>query len=110
MGDIGVDGILGCDFLVEHGCHLDMGQRKLMVGSVTVACSEVKGDDPRVNRVTMTETVNISPGQEIMLQGQLAFQVDPSKSVIVEPTSKFVEKHSVLVAKTVTTLPMERFG
>lgn len=101
VADIGVDGILGCDFLVKHECQLNMGSESLKIGNEIVPCIRRNTPTKVVCRVSVTETVSISPGQEIIVPGRLDYRMNGETQALVEPCERFMKKHSVMVAKSV---------
>lgn len=101
VADIGVDSILGCDFLVKHECQLNMGSESLKIGNEIVPCIRRNTPTKVVCRVSVTETVSISPGQEIIVPGRLDYRMNGETQALVEPCERFMKKHSVMVAKSV---------
>lgn len=103
VADISTDFILGCDFLAKYKCQIDLGLGQIKIGNIVVQCfgnERLNAPSNVVNRITVAETVCISPGQEIVVPGKLANKLDGTE-FIVEPCESFVKKHSIMVAKAV---------
>ncbi|PIK48891.1 Retrovirus-related Pol polyprotein from transposon [Apostichopus japonicus] len=70
VADISTDFILGCDFLAKYKCQIDLGLGQIKIGNIMVQCfgnERLNAPSNVVNRITVAETVCISPGQEIVV-------------------------------------------
>ncbi|KAJ8033437.1 hypothetical protein HOLleu_23675 [Holothuria leucospilota] len=103
VAEIGLDAILGLDFLRKHQCHLDI------LGGI-ISWDQVRLGEPQVDReqpdyqvlepcrVILCETVVIAPGTESVIRGEISGKFKGNQG-LVEPAEKFVSRHGLLVGK-----------
>ena len=99
LANISCDAIIGIDFFRQHGCRLDFISDSLYIDDKKVQCRSV-GLKPVCCRVVITETTSIPAGHEIIVQGKLIRRQGTFTGVI-ENTQKFVEKHNVLIGRSI---------
>ena len=99
IANISCDAIIGIDFFRQHGCRLDFISDSLYIDDKKVQCRSV-GLKPVCCRVVITETTSIPAGHEMIVQGKLIRRQGTFTGVI-ENTQKFVEKHNVLIGRSI---------
>ena len=105
------DGLLGMDFMRDHGLIIDLARDTVSCEGETIP-SLIKGQGRRrCARVTVAETVTIPAGKRTIIEGKLPQRV-PQGDWLIEPLSKPLGGHPVLLAKTLVTggkskVPME---
>ncbi|KAJ8031136.1 hypothetical protein HOLleu_27767 [Holothuria leucospilota] len=78
VAEVESEGLLGCDFLREFNCVVDMGQGKLSIGgSIIQAEEETVQRESVCFRVTVSETVVLAPFSETVTTGELQGEPDP---------------------------------
>ncbi|PIK54499.1 Retrovirus-related Pol polyprotein from transposon [Apostichopus japonicus] len=102
VADISTDFILGCDFLAKYKCQIDLGLGQIKIGNIMVQCfgnERLNAPSNVVNRITVAETVCISPGQEIVVPGlynSLGRSLDENQKALVR---RLLLKHESIFAK-----------
>ena len=96
FADITQDGILGIDFLMKNKCDLIISKSCLKVKGQEIPCYMSIGSQPVCCRV---ETVKIPPESEVIVSGKPLDNLDRGRIGLLEPSRKFVENTSLLVAK-----------
>ncbi|PIK53314.1 hypothetical protein BSL78_09793 [Apostichopus japonicus] len=100
VAEIGADAFLGLSFMRKHNYHLNV-----MKGTLSWVGLNKSNDDGATSeisccRVLVDETVVIAPESEAMILGRISEGVQHWESALVEPAEKFIEKHKLLVAKS----------
>ncbi|CAC5419814.1 unnamed protein product [Mytilus coruscus] len=91
--DEDIDCIIGFDFMKQNMCCIDVANR--------ISCAVVNTQRVRCCRVAVSETIIIPPGVEQIIPGKVIdIGYAPDCSILVA-SDKFVEKHRLLLAKTV---------
>ena len=101
VANIGLDGILGMDFMCRLGCELtyDQGHYQLILPEGSVVCAHHQLGTACCH-VAVSETVVIPPGTEMIVPGKY---MQPSRAAgpgVLEVAEQFVERKHLLVAKT----------
>ena len=104
VAEIESEGLLGCDFLREFNCVVDMGQGKLSIGGNIIQTEEAVQREPVCCRVTVSETVVLEPYSEMVTTGELQGEPDPECWGFVQPVETFSQKKGVFVAKAVVSV------
>ena len=115
VADIDVDIILGLDFLRTNNCKIDINKETLTIQNHV--CKLKLSGKLGCYRVTVSETVEIPPMSEIIIQGKVSTPTLRKDDLgIIEPAGKTVLNNKGLVAKTLVhtkdTVPlrMVNFG
>ena len=109
VADIDVDIIIGLDFLRKHKCKIDVTEETL---SIRDRVSKLKlAGKLGCYRITASETVEIPPMSEMIIQGKVSTPVLRRNDLsIIEPTEKLFQVGKGLVAKSLvhadSTVPL----
>jgi hypothetical protein len=103
VADVGVDLILGYDFLKCHEAVLDLGQGSLtLLDAPTPGEMEDSEELPGECNVILGRTISVPAGGEAIAQGKcVGTEVDFVG--VLEPSKRFYQKHCMLVASAVVT-------
>ena len=111
VSNIEVDGILGMDFLVGQGCHIDFQRYELDIKGSRVRCKSAKGGF-FCARLVVTEAKVVKPGHETCVVARVkdklwsdTTETDDAIVGLVEPLeiSPF-PKHDIMIARSVVTV------
>ena len=87
------DGILGMDFLTKHRCDMFLSKNHLLLNGEKIACFRSSVDAiPTCSRIAITETVEVPPECEIIVEGRPLDKVDSNSIGILEATESFVDR------------------
>ncbi|KAJ8025453.1 hypothetical protein HOLleu_33014 [Holothuria leucospilota] len=100
VAEIGVDAILGLDFLRDHNYQLDVLKGCLYVKEPCEASIRAAVSDISCYHVSVDETVVIAPGTEAMVVGRISEGPQCWESGLLEPAENFAERHCMLVANS----------
>ena len=105
VADINEDCILGLDFLIHHGCHLDIKDKLITVEDVTIPLPHMPGDgsDFGCYRVVAIENTYIKPYTEAVVPARVLGYSGQSNWGIIEPTVN-QSISGLVVGKVLTTL------
>ncbi|CAC5368830.1 unnamed protein product [Mytilus coruscus] len=99
--DEDIDCIIGFDFMKQNMCCIDVAKNTMTVNKEEISCAVVNTQGVRCCRVAVSETTVIPPGVEQIIPGKVIdIGYAPDCSMLVA-SDKFVEKHQLLLAKTV---------
>ena len=98
IANIEAEGLIGSDFLSQHGCVINFKDGVLEIEGETVSYRESLGCMSSC-RVKVAETVTLAAGEEVVIPGRLIRRGKHSLYGLVEPSDSFVSKHGVLVGK-----------
>ena len=101
--------LLGADFLMRHGCVLDL-QQNTKEGPVHFVSSVSSAPSTPVCFVTLSETVTVPPNCQMCLPvKKTRHKSAPSADVlVVEPCQEFVHMYGLLVAHSITDAVAEQ--
>ena len=100
FADVKNDGILGMDFLTKHRCDMFLSKNHLLLNGEKIACFRSSVDAiPTCSRIAITETVEVPPECEIIVEGRPLDKVDSNSIGILEATESFVDRSGLLIAK-----------
>ncbi len=110
IADVANDGLLGLDFLKEHGMILDFANGKITCQGEVIVARSREGIN-RVCRVTVADTVTIPPSARAIIQGK-ATKPLAHGTWLVEPLSHTPGHKPVMTGRTLvrvcgTRLPVE---
>ena len=88
--------LIGCDFLKQHDCILDVGKQTLRVGQHVLRC-ELESELPSVFRIAIAESVTIPPRSEVIVLGRLDYAGSTSP-LLMEGRESLSEKKQLQVA------------
>ena len=98
------DCLLGSDFLIAHGCVVDLKARKLVMGplSTPIFHLQVTDQSQAICRVLMSETMVFRAGEERVCVGNVDIPpfVTIGSAGVVEPKEGFEERSNLLLART----------
>ena len=105
VANIGIGGIIGLDFLLEHGGAVNIAEGEITLKSKTLPLS-LEGK-LGCYRVSISESITIPPRSEIICEGKV--DVDKGELIkesdaVVEPYPKFKEKGIAMVARTLVKI------
>ena len=111
VSNIEVDGILGMDFLVGQGCHLDFQRYELDIKGSRVRCKSAKGGF-FCARLVVTEAKVVKPGHETCVVARVkdklwsdTTETDDAIVGLVEPLEiSPLPKHDIMIARSVVTV------
>ncbi|CAC5425746.1 unnamed protein product [Mytilus coruscus] len=99
--DEDIDCIIGFDFMKQNMCCIDVANNTMTVNKEQISCAVLNIQGVRCCRVAVSETTVIPPGVEQIIPGKVIdIGYAPECSMLVA-SDKFVEKHQLLLAKTV---------
>ncbi|CAC5398633.1 unnamed protein product [Mytilus coruscus] len=99
--DEDIDCIIGFDFMKQNMCCIDVAKNTMTVNKEEISCAVVNTQGVRCCRVAVSETTVIPPGVEQIIPGKVIdIGYAPDCSMLVA-SDKCVEKHQLLLAKTV---------
>jgi hypothetical protein len=105
VADIGVEAILGYDFLMKYEAVISMGQGKLELNELCMV-----GPGNEVNKrviqeceIIVNRTIMIPAGGEAIAQGR-GLKVSGEFVGMIEPVPKMLAKHCLLVARAAVTV------
>ena len=90
-----------CDIMISRSC--------LKVKGVEIPCYISNGTQPICCRVVLVKSVSVAPESEVIVSGKPLENLDRSRLGLVEPSTNFVQKTGVLVAKVLVTPNVETF-
>lgn len=93
--------ILGADFLRQHKCVIDLNKQILRGGGASADIESVTNTTLSVCHVTFPETTVLPGNSEIELPLQLSKRCHLG-TAILEPAPKFMERHGILIAHSLT--------
>ena len=93
-------GILGLDFLTQHGARIDLCNSSISISGVEVPF--VRQKQLSCSRVSIAETVTVKAGHRMIVEGKVRQNV-PSGNWLVEPLPKPLSNDTIAVAKTLTS-------
>ncbi|CAG2200116.1 unnamed protein product [Mytilus edulis] len=103
--DEDIDCIISFDFMKPNMCCIDVANNTMTVNKEQISCAVLNTQAVRCCRVAVSETIVIPPG----VPGKvLDISYAPECSMIV-PTDKLVEKHQLMLAKTVVNSSSDVF-
>ena len=99
IADIEPDGLIGLDFLHTHDACINIRDSLLVFDDISVS---LRSEYVAMKScfVRLKETVTVPANTEAILIGSVRARGESPPCGIIEPTSKFAEKHQILVAKT----------
>ncbi|KAK3743858.1 hypothetical protein QZH41_005256 [Actinostola sp. cb2023] len=103
VANIGSDGILGLDFMRKYGGQIVLldGRYKLSMVKEGRGLGTSEQQTLTCSRVTVESTTVVPPRSETIISGRLD---DSSGNIgVLEPTSKFLSTHKLLLARTLVT-------
>ena len=102
IADIPTEGILGMDFLVKNGCDVILSKSCIRYRGQELPCFKYKNKgEASCCRICIYEKTVLPPSSETIVSGRAMDPIIKGKVGLVEPTTKFVEKHGLLIAKAV---------
>ncbi|KAJ8024893.1 hypothetical protein HOLleu_34938 [Holothuria leucospilota] len=121
VADIGIDAILGLDFLKQYCQNLDLKNGKLSwdegLENPTGGADGGAGTEIFCCRVTVDDTVVIAPGGEALIAGKISGELEPKRcdTALLEPAESFAERHGLMIAKLLVdprqdTVPLRVFN
>ena len=100
--------LLGADFLIKHGCIVDLQQQILLTkeGPVQFLSPMRSGvQSSPVCFVTLSETINVPPYCQMCLPAKVSRHAghctSSSGALLVEPVGRFMDQHGLLVAYSI---------
>ena len=99
IADIDPEALLGSDFMSQHQCVLDYGKGVIHLKGESLPYRE-RLNALSICRVQVSQTQVIPPGKEFILPGKLKRRGNHGNYGMIEPSELFVNKHNVLVGKT----------
>ena len=105
VADIGLDGIIGMDFMRRMRCELtiDRGSYKLTWPDGSVTCTHTQ-TGTACCRVVVRETVIVPPGTETIVPGEYWQPSGVTGPGVLETAEKFLQRHGLLVARTLVDM------
>jgi hypothetical protein len=97
--------LLGADFLQRHQCIINMKERTVIPGGMQPIVCQGSGDfdsEDSVCHVAFTEDTMIPGSCEMHLQ--VSFSQQKHCSGVLEPASRLMEQHGLLIARSVCSL------
>ena len=104
--DMEAPAVIGYDFLFQHNCRLDVSESTLTVNGEVLAC-RLESEMQSFFRIQLQGTTIVPPRSEVILAGVIEGQKPRLPCAIIEPTSKFLEKQPVVVAKALVDAQQE---
>ncbi|CAG2246143.1 unnamed protein product [Mytilus edulis] len=99
--DADIDSIIGYDFMKQNMCCIDVANNTMTVNKEQISCAVFNTQGVRCCRVAVSETTVIPPGVDQIIPGKVMdIGYAPDCSMLVA-SDKFVEKHQLMLAKTV---------
>ena len=99
VADVAAEGLLGSDFMMKHNCILDFQRQSMVIDGEKVNIREELGE-LSICRVKVASDVEIPAGKEMVVPGQLIRRGKHANCGVIEPSSGFIEKHGLLVGRT----------
>ncbi|KAJ3581001.1 hypothetical protein NHX12_032607 [Muraenolepis orangiensis] len=93
------EALLGHPFLVQSKARLDYGTNRMVLFGEEVPSFQPHSKPP-LHAVRVSRTVVVEPGREYLVPGCTRFKRQFKGEVMLSPTKGFVEKHRLLVART----------
>ena len=93
-----MENLLGEDFLQQFQCNFDHKNAKFLIN---LECNTVSKREQQLHQVVSREAVEVPAGCEVIVNAKVK-GVGVEKQGILVPDVKFVEKHSLLVARVLT--------
>ena len=105
IADIGLEGILGMDYLQKMNCELisEQGEYRLTLPEGSVKCGQ-SSNGSVCCRVAVAETVTVPPGTEMLVPGMYVEPTGVTGPGVLEVAAKFLERSQLLVAKSLVNM------
>ena len=108
LADIQNEGILGIDFLKANKSNVMISKGYITIHGKKIPCFSLSDEYKNpCCRISVCEDVEIPPESEMIIPCLPLGYLDQSKIGILEPTSQFIEKSGLLVAKSLISLQKE---
>jgi hypothetical protein len=108
VADIGVEAILGYDFLKRYEAVINMGESRLELNELCMD-QENKGSaamSVQTCEVVVSRTITVPAGSEAIAQG-CGLRVSRPFVGMMEPTTRFLGRHCMMVARAVVNMGAE---
>ncbi|XP_062616134.1 uncharacterized protein LOC134277851 [Saccostrea cucullata] len=99
--------ILGIDFMQQNACDILVKKMKFKIKGVEVPCVNSENLDIPFCKVLLAEDIEVPLNSEFIAPGKIENPLFTSRGARVEPTEKFVEKHELLIPKTLVKVEGE---